>query len=94
MKASAKNGQPDCGGDLDDQNRGHTDNKVPVSGFVMKHIHACERPYRTAQKGSKEQSLFRNPPELFLCFSFVRRHHGEAENIDKNQVDKDNFCKH
>lgn len=78
---------------LDDQNRRHSNHKIPMLRFVVKHIHSGESSDRAAQNGEKEQGLLRNAPEMFLCLVFVDAHKGKTREVHKNEIDDDHIDK-
>ena len=72
--------------DLRHENRGHTDDEVPVSGLVMEQIHSGNGADTAADYGREKECAFRNTPMMADSALFIRIHQDKRCQIYNDKV--------
>lgn len=72
--------------DLNHQDRWDTDGELQFPRFMMKEVHACQRPDAAAGGGQDEQCFLRNPPLIVNGPVLVGAVGNQRDDIQHNQI--------
>ena len=80
--------------DLPNQSDDIDEMEIPFFRLMSYQVHREVPTYRAAEKGQREQGLFRNTPRIAFCLAFIHRVHNEGNEANHHQNTRPNFPQH